>query len=158
MNKAKKIATFFIVSSILFFTLSFYSFYKVNSLVFDNRSIIHNTYIEDYDLSNTSVEVLNNKINEVILDSNEYISSSLIDYNDYNNVYFSTINYSLFEDGLFNEDFKESKEKTNRKVEKNRINISYEDINEEYYVLFEIKDMYNESLISNVDIINSLVE
>ena len=65
MNKAKKIALFFIISSILFFSLSFYSFYKVNSLVLDNRSIIHNTYIEDYDISNTSIEALNNKLNEI---------------------------------------------------------------------------------------------
>ena len=59
MNKAKKIASFFIISAVMFFGLSFYSFYKVNSLVLTNINMIHNSYIDDYDISNTNLETLN---------------------------------------------------------------------------------------------------
>lgn len=64
MNKAKKIASFFIVSAVMFFVLSFYSFYKVNSLVLTNLNMIHNSYIDDYDISNTNIETLNKTLDD----------------------------------------------------------------------------------------------
>lgn len=124
----------------------------------DDYNLVYGELSDKKDTLNVKYTIKDNKINEVILDSNEYISSSLIDYDDYSEVYFSTLKYKLYENDLFNEDFGESYEKEKTKIDKNNINITYEDINEEYYVLIEMKDIYNESFISNVDVINSLVE
>lgn len=63
MIKQKKIATFFIISSIMFFVLSFYSFCKVNSLVINNTGTIHNSFISDYDISNSSIEDIDDLLN-----------------------------------------------------------------------------------------------
>ena len=65
MNKAKKVASFFIFSAVMFFVLSFYSFSKVNSLVLTNIDMIHNSYVDDYDISNTSIETLNKTLDNI---------------------------------------------------------------------------------------------
>ena len=65
MSKIKKIALFFIIGSVLFFSLSFYSFSKVNSLVISNQGVIHNSYIAEYDISNTSLDNIDNALNEI---------------------------------------------------------------------------------------------
>ena len=55
MNKAKKIAMVFIVGAFVFFSLSFYSFYQVNSQVIGSEGFIHNSYIDEYDISNVNI-------------------------------------------------------------------------------------------------------
>ncbi len=64
MNKTKKISSCFIVSAVMFFVLSFYSFSKVNSLVLTNINMIHNSYIDDYDISNTNIKSLNKTLDD----------------------------------------------------------------------------------------------
>ena len=56
MNKAKKIARVFIVGAFVFFSLSFYSFYQVNSQVIGSEGFIHNSYIDEYDISNVNIQ------------------------------------------------------------------------------------------------------
>lgn len=108
----------------------------------------------DSDLLDVKFYIDDNKINEVILDSNEYISSSIIELDNYQDIYFSKIKYSLFENEIFNEDFKDTKEKEDFKVDKNNLNITYQDNNEsEYYVLIEVQDIYNDSYYSNLELI-----
>ena len=92
MNKSKKIAMIFIVGAFVFFSLSFYSFYRVNSLVINGKDLIHNSYIGGYDISNVPLDSINNKINDVekkIL-SNEV--TFLINKKEYK--------YSLYELGI----------------------------------------------------------
>lgn len=64
MIKPRKIAKFLLASSAMFFSLSFYSFYKVNSLVINNNSIVHNSYIEDYNISDVSINKIDSILNE----------------------------------------------------------------------------------------------
>ena len=91
-NKTKRIATFFIVGAIVFFSLSFYSFYQVNSLVINGKNIVHNSYIGDYDISNVEIDRLNSKLNEI---ENKIVSdeiSFVINNKEYK--------YSLYELGI----------------------------------------------------------
>ncbi len=74
MFKPRKIAQFLLASSIIFFILSFYSFYKVNSLVVNNESVVHNSFIEQYDISNVSI----NNIDHILEDIEKRILSNEI--------------------------------------------------------------------------------
>ena len=95
------------------------------------------------------------EIKEAILDSNEYISSSIVDINDYSKISFAKINYKLFENGVFNKDFKDTKELEYIETDKNNLNISYVNNQEiEYYALIEIQDIYGEVYYSNLKLIN----
>ena len=95
-------------------------------------------------------------INEVILDSNEYISSSIVELEDYNNISFAKISYSLFENGEFNEDFKDTITKEYIDLSKDDLNISYVNnyINE-YYALIEMQDIYGETYYSSIKLISN---
>ena len=92
MNKAKKIAMFFLVGAFVFFSLSFYSFYQVNSLVINSIDIVHNSYIENYDISNTEIDKLDETLDRVEkqIVSNEV--ALIINNQGYN--------YSLYELGI----------------------------------------------------------
>ena len=128
---------------------------KVNdNIVSYDNGITYGKISDSSDTLNVKYSINNNKIIETILDDDEYISSSIIDFNDYDEVYFSKISYNLFENGELSEDFKDSKEIEYIKVDKDNINITYNDNNEsEYYVLVELQDIYNDSYYSNLELI-----
>ena len=92
MNRTKKIALFFIVSAVMFFSLSFYSFYQVNSLVIDSNDRIHNSFIEDYDISNVEIEKIGYKLDEIEKNLTRKEVSLLINNKEYK--------YSLYEMGV----------------------------------------------------------
>ena len=75
MNKTKKTALVFIVSAFIIFSLSFYSMYKVNSLVINNMNIAHNSYVADYDISDIELDKLSSKLDEI---ENKIVSSEII--------------------------------------------------------------------------------
>lgn len=127
---------------------------NTNIISYLDDGIVYGKISDENDELSVKYTINNNKINEVILDSNEYISSSIVDYNDYKDTYFSKLTYNLFENGLFNEDFKYSFERTNVKIDKENINISFVNNEEiEYYVLIEMRDIYNDSYYSNLELI-----
>ena len=145
---------------------------KNNELVFKNNkllkiddkiiSYINNDDIVTYgnleneeDNMDAKLSIINNKINEVILDSDNYISSSILDYDDFDKVSFYNISYQLFEDGMMNEYFKDTIKKSNIEMEKKDIKISLEDnTSSGYYVLIELTDMYNDPYYSELELIN----
>ena len=145
---------------------------KNNELVFKNNkllkiddkiiSYINNDDIVTYgnleneeDNMDVKLSIINNKINEVILDSDNYISSSILDYDDFDKVSFYNISYQLFEDGMMNEYFKDTIKKSNIEMEKKDIKISLEDnTSSGYYVLIELTDMYNDPYYSELELIN----
>ena len=64
MNK-KKIGLTFVLVAVLFFALSFYSMYQVNSLVINNIDKVHNSFVMDYDISDTKIDQINYKLDEI---------------------------------------------------------------------------------------------
>ena len=143
-----------------------------NKLVFDNNKLLDIngnkfTLIEENDntysygrLSNSEVNsdsifyINNNEITKTMLNS-ETISNTLIEYLDYDNIEFSKVKYKLLEDGEFNEYFKDTETKEYTSVLKDNLNISINDNNEnEYYVLVEMFDIYNDSYYSKIERIN----
>ncbi len=121
----------------------------------NDNIITYGSLNDENDSMNVKLSIENNKITEVVLDSDNYISSSLLDYDDYNNVSFYKISYELFENGFLNEDFKDTIEKTNVKINKSNMKISLDKNNNSgYYVLIEMKDMYNDSFYSELEMIN----
>ena len=83
MNNHKRIALFFIIGSVLLFTLSFYSIYQVNSLVLDSRDKVHNSFISDYDISNVEIKELNNKLEEIQQDITGDEITFVVNKNEY---------------------------------------------------------------------------
>ena len=92
MNKTKKLAIGFIISSVLFFVLSFYSINQVNSLVIDNIDKIHNSYVSSYDISNVDLQSLSLKLDEI----ERQITSNEVTFVVNNNEY----KYSISELGV----------------------------------------------------------
>lgn len=143
-----------------------------NKLVFNNNNLLNvngdvytlfdindNKYsygriINDDGESNSIFYINNNEITKTLLNSS-VISNGLIEYTDYDDIEFSKIKYNLFEDGEFNEYFKENEIIENFEVEKDNLNISLEENKEnEYYVLIEMYDIYNDSFFSKLERIN----
>lgn len=85
MSIMKKIALFFITFAIVFFSLSFYSIYKVNSQVIKSvNKVQNNSYIGSYDISNVDLEDINLKLNEIEKDiTNNKTIRLVIDEKDY---------------------------------------------------------------------------
>ena len=94
-----------------------------------------------------------NKVSEVILNSNNYISSGIVEYDDYNDISFSKIKYTLFENGIINEDWKSTAEKEEIKISKNELKINTENNTGDYFVLIEMYDIYNDTYYSNLEYI-----
>ncbi len=70
MNIVKKTSMYIIITAILFITLSFFSIYKVNSLVSVSKDKTHYSYLAGYDISDIELEKINetlDKIEEEIL-------------------------------------------------------------------------------------------
>lgn len=84
MSITKKIAFTFFATAALFFTLSFYSMYKVNSQVINSKNKIqNNSYIGDYEISNLEYVNFKEKLNEI---EKELVSNKItltINNNDY---------------------------------------------------------------------------
>lgn len=94
------------------------------------------------------------KINEVILDSKEYISSSIVELDDYNKVAFAKELYNLYKDGIFNEDFKETRELEYITFDKEGLDISLvNNSSNGYYALIEVKDINGDLYYSNLKLI-----
>ena len=75
MSLTKKIALTFFVSAGLFFSLSFYSMYKVNSQVISSKNKIqNNSYVGEYEISNLEFNKFKEKLNEI---ENELISQKI---------------------------------------------------------------------------------
>ena len=95
------------------------------------------------------------KIKEAILDSKEYISSSIVEVSDYSKISFAKVKYSLFENDIFNEDFKDTKELEYIEVDKDNLNISYVNNQEnDYYALIEVIGLDGYSYYTNLKLIN----
>lgn len=118
-----------------------------------NKTVFGKVYDNSDDLD-VKYTIENNKIVETILDSNDYISSSLLDYNEYNSISFMNLRYKLFENGVFNEYFKDSISKEEIKNKDNKVVLSIDNHSGEYFALIEMMDMYNDSYYSNVEIIH----
>ena len=116
----------------------------------NNNKIVFGMLEDSSDQLKTKFVIDEKEINETVLDSEDYISSGLIDYKEYKEIYFSKLKYKIFEDGKIQEDWKENFEK--EKIKLNKTN-SFNFINnnkEEYYVLFELIDINNESTYSKL--------
>ena len=75
MNKTKKTAIFFVVCAFIIFSLSFYSMYKVNSLVVNNMNIAHNSFVAEYDISDVQLDKLGDRLDEI---EKQIVSSEII--------------------------------------------------------------------------------
>lgn len=75
MNLMKKLALFFITFAVVFFSLSFYSIYTVNSQVISSIDKVQkNSFIGKYEISDIELEEMVKKLNEIekdITDKNE---------------------------------------------------------------------------------------
>ena len=66
MSMMKKISLFLITFGIVFFLLSFYSIYKVNSQVISNIDKVHsNSYVGKYDISDVELDNISTKLSEI---------------------------------------------------------------------------------------------
>ena len=65
-NKSRKIASIFIIAAVLFFGISFYSIYKVNSKVLENKNNVqYNSFVGEYEISNTKKTDIYSKLSEI---------------------------------------------------------------------------------------------
>lgn len=128
---------------------------NIFSLIDENDNKYAYGKLSNSDMDTDSIFYIdNNEIINTMLDS-ETISNTLIDYSEYDNIEFSKIKYNLIEDGEFNEYFKDSIEKENVSVSKDDLDISVVDNSiDEYYVLVEMFDIYNDSFYSSIKGIN----
>ena len=133
---------------------------KIVSYIDKDSTIVYGKIKDEDNEMNVKYSIGSNNIEEVILDSDNYISSSLLELDDYDKLSFNTISYELFENGLLNEDFKETIEKDSIDINKNDMKISLDNnTNSSYYVLIEMKDIYNDSYYSELEMISeNLVE
>lgn len=121
------------------------------SYVNNGQNIVYGKLYDNSEEMNVKFTIDNNQISEVILDSNDFISSSIIDLNEFKSLSVSYLNYKLFENGLFNEYFKDSVVKKDIKYQKSSLNVSLSDNTlGSYYVLIEMKDIYNDSYYSEL--------
>ena len=131
---------------------------KVNNNIISyisDKQMVYGRLSDNKDTLDVKFSIDNNKISEAVLDSNDYISSSLVEYSDYKEKSFAKLSYNLFENGLFNEDFKETVKKDYIKVDKNKLNISISNnMESDYFVLIEMKDIYNDSYYSKLELIS----
>jgi len=88
----KKIGLSLVGMSVLFFVISFYSIYQVNSQVIENIDRVHNSYVKDYDISNVEVKELGNKLEEIEKD----LTKDEITLNINNNKF----KYTIYEMGV----------------------------------------------------------
>lgn len=65
MNAARKISIYLITTAVLFFTLSFFSIYKVNSLVVTNKDKTHYVYLSDYNISDVELEKISEELSKI---------------------------------------------------------------------------------------------
>jgi len=125
---------------------------EIFTLVFNEDNKYSYGRLSNSDINTDSIFYIeNNEIIKTLLDSS-VISNSLIDYLDYDNIEFSKVKYNMLEDGEFNEYFKDTQEKEYISVSKDDLNISITDnLEDEYYVLFEMNDIYNDSYYSMLE-------
>lgn len=88
----KKIGLSLVGISIFLFVISFYSIYHVNSQVIENIDKVHNSYINNYDISNVEIKELGNKLDE--------IEKDLIKDEITLNVNNRKLNYTIYEMGI----------------------------------------------------------
>ncbi len=119
---------------------------KYISLVEKDNKYIYGTLSNEED----NLDVINYlddnlKIVETYLDSKENFISSIVDSNDYNKMSLYNLKYDLLENGKLQEYFASTEEKEYIELDKNNLDIKLIDNNlNEYYVLFEVYDTYND--------------
>lgn len=88
----KKVGISFVGMAVIMFVISFYSIYQVNSQVIESIDKVHNSYVSNYDISNTSVEKLGNKLAEIEKDLTKDEISIIVNGNKFN--------YTIYEMGV----------------------------------------------------------
>ena len=108
------------LSAALFFTISFYSIYKVNSKVVENQNKVqYNSYVGEYEISNTSKNDIYNKLSEIEEDLTSKEIKLIVNEKEYT--------YTLSDLGI-----EINKEEVRKKIFDNEANIDYWDMYNNY--------------------------
>ena len=146
MSKTKKIAAIFMLSAVLFFAISFYSIYKVNSKVVENQNKVqYNSYVGEYEISNTSKNDIYNKLSEIEDDLTSKDIKLIVNEKEYT--------YKLSDLGI-----EINKEEVRKEIIDNEANIDYWDMYNNYSKNEFNKIVYEYNYVINEEKLNEFIQ